>query len=125
MSAPASHIREITPRAGDWRHFAWDRGSFDAGRRPLTSHVEGTIQIPDHLLLLTVTGGADWLEVETDCGHRYVGADRAGAVSFMPAARARRFTLRNVRAGWATISLSPSLFSADEDGDAKGEDLEA
>ncbi|HEY8369176.1 MAG TPA: AraC family transcriptional regulator [Thermodesulfobacteriota bacterium] len=110
------YLRRVEPRAVDWRSFAWRTGIFDTGRRPYTDVVEGTIRTPDHLVLVTLRGGAARLEVDTDCDHTYAGPDYAGAVSFVPAHCERRLRLRGVRAEWASIALRPELVTAFGDG---------
>jgi AraC family transcriptional regulator len=109
------YVRMHEPRAVDWRSFTWNAGSFDTARRPDTRFVEGTIRIPDHLILVTLRGGAERLQVETDCGHRFVGPDRPGAVSFVPAGCERRMSLVNVRSEWASIALRPGWLAQQED----------
>ena len=100
----------------DWRNFSWAGGAFDTARRPRTASVEGTIRVPEHLLLVTLRGGARNVEVSTDCGHRYAGPDRAGVVSYVPAHCERRVALSNVQSEWASISLDPQqLARHDED----------
>jgi hypothetical protein len=63
--------------------------------------------MPHHLILVTLSGGAADLEVDSECGHRYKGNDFAGAVSFLPAGCGRQFRMRTVRSEWASISLYP------------------
>ncbi|MGO1075440.1 helix-turn-helix transcriptional regulator [Inquilinus sp. CA228] len=104
-----AYERRIEPRATGWRSFAWAGGVFDTARRPYTEAVEGTILIPHHLVLVTLAGGASHQEVVSSCGHRYVGSDRPGAVSFVPADCERRLRLRGVESEWASISLDPAL----------------
>ncbi|MET1027027.1 MAG: AraC family transcriptional regulator, partial [Dongiaceae bacterium] len=61
---------------------------------------------------------AKHLEVTSSCGHRYAGADRAGAVSFVPAHCERRLRLLGVSSEWASISLNPALLDRDAHEDA-------
>jgi AraC family transcriptional regulator len=102
--------RRVEPRALGWRSFAWQTGVFDTAYRPLTRDVEGMIRMPQHLVMVTLRGGAASLEATSCCGHRYSGSDRPGTVSFVPANCERRLSLRDVEAEWASISLSPDLF---------------
>lgn len=95
----------------DRQSSSWSNGTFDTGRRSYTREVEGTIAIPHHLVLVTLSGGARHLEVDADCGHRYVGEDFANAVSFVPAGCGRRLAMRHVQAAWASISLRPDVIS--------------
>lgn len=103
------HVRKVEPRAVGWRTLAWGNGVFDAGHRPPTNVVEGTIRIPYHLVLVTIDGGAERLEVTSACGHRYEGSDRRGAVSFVPAHCERQLKMSGVRSAWASISFRPEL----------------
>lgn len=105
----AAHVRRVEPLATDWRSAPWGGGVFDTARRGPTSVVEGTIRTPHHLLLVTLRGGAERLDVRADCGHRYEGKDRPGAVSFVPAHRERRLRMLDVRAEWATLSFRPEF----------------
>jgi AraC family transcriptional regulator len=126
LTAHMAYERRIEPRALDWRSFAWSNGIFDTARRSYTEAVEGVICTPHHLIMVTLSGGARHQEVAASCGHRYVGADRAGAVSLVPAHCERRLKLRGVESEWASISLDPALLS---DGDlgiaAKARSLES
>jgi AraC family transcriptional regulator len=108
MQTP-NYARRVEPLAIEWCNFTWSGGSFDAGRRNFTKDVEGWIVLPHDLVLVTLSGGARRLEVTTDCGHRYDGADFPGAVSFVPANCGRRLKMQDVDAEWATISLRPDL----------------
>ncbi|MGH8031117.1 MAG: helix-turn-helix transcriptional regulator [Luteimonas sp.] len=109
MSSAFQAVRRFEPLAVDWRRVCWDGGAFDSARRERTERVEGLIRLPSHLLLLTVSGGAEHLDVRADCGHRYRGADRAGAMSFVPAGCTRHLSMTGVRARWASLSLDPAL----------------
>lgn len=106
---PLKQTRRVEPVAADWRCFGWASGSFDRGRRPRTANVEGIIEIPHHLLLVTLSGTARRLEVRAECGHRYAGPDFAGAVSYVPAGCGRQLRMQDVEAEWASISLRPDL----------------
>lgn len=117
MTSDDAYVRRVEPRARSAQSFAWTSGRLDTGARDFTESVEGTIRTPDHLVFVTLEGGARHLEVSTDCGHRFVGADRAGVVSFVPAGCDRKLRMRGVRARWGSIALQPSLFaSATSDG---------
>jgi AraC family transcriptional regulator len=108
----SSYRRRVEPLALGWRSFAWSTGTFDTAHRPYTKTVEGTIEVPQHLIMVTLRGGASALEVTSSCGHRYSGTDRPGAVSFVPAHCERSLKLRDVKSEWASISLSPELFDS-------------
>jgi AraC family transcriptional regulator len=107
--ADMAYERRIEPRAAGWRSFAWANGVFDTARRSYTEAVEGTICTPHHLVMVTLRGGAQHQEVTASCGHRYVGSDRPGAVSFVPAHCERRLRLRAVESEWASVSLNPTI----------------
>ena len=114
MKTDGTYTRIIEPRAAAWRSVAWAGGSFDTARRSYTEAVEGTIRTPDHLVLVTLRGGARHLEVTTDGGHRYAGSDRAGAVSFVPADCERRLKLSGVCSEWGSIAWRPDPFDRAE-----------
>ena len=118
MNPPTAQNRIVEPRAIDWRGYTWAGGSFDTAHRPYTALVEGTIQTPTHLVLVTLDGGAEHLEVDSACGHRYRGDDRRGAVSFVPAHCERRLRLRGVRSRWASVALRPELLDLVGQGDS-------
>ena len=124
-TTPSPYKRRVEPLALGWRSFAWSNGVFDTARRPFTANVEGTIRTPQHLVMVTLRGKAEKLEVSSDCGHRYAGPDRPGAVSFVPAHCERRLRLRGVASEWASISLSPALFDRDRDGEGADGSLDA
>lgn len=115
MTGEALYERRVEPLAEGWRSFAWGTGVFDTARRAYTPAVEGTIRTPQHLVMVTLRGEAERLEVSSSCGHRYSGPDRAGAVSFVPAHAERQLRLKGVASEWGSISLSPSLFDPDVD----------
>jgi len=104
-----SYLRDVNPPPADHRSFAWGGGVFDTARRSYTKYVEGTIHAPRHLVMVTLRGGARRHEIRTDCGHRYDGPDRPGAVSFLPAGCERRLRLHDVAWEWASISLAPEI----------------
>lgn len=105
-----SHTYRFDPPSQGCRTFAWAGGIFDTGHRACARAVEGLIHTPYHLVLVTLQGGARQLEVATDCGHRYRGPERAGAVSFVPAYCERRVRMHDVELDWASIALRPALF---------------
>ena len=112
--------RDFAPHAEGWRSFAWPGGCFDTAFRPLTAHVEGRITLSHPTIIAVVEGGCRSIEVVSDCGHRYSGADFAGAASFIPAGVTRHITMRDVRSEWASLSIRPDLFTlADEHGGAE------
>jgi AraC family transcriptional regulator len=108
-AAQLRYIRKVEPLATDWRGCAWNGGRFDTAQRAYTPTVTGEIHVPHHLLLVTLRGGAERLEVDSDCGHRYRGSDRGGSVSFVPAHCARRMTLHGVQSRWASLALRPEV----------------
>ena len=117
------HQRVLEPRSQGWRSFGWGQGAFDTASRPPTAVVEGTIHTPDHLVLVTLEGGARRMEVTAAGGHRYAGPDRVGAVSFVPADCERRLVLRDVATRWASISLPVAAIAELVDGDPRLFDL--
>jgi AraC family transcriptional regulator len=111
MNLP-DHAYDFDPPPQGSRTFVWAGGIFDTGHRSYTRGVEGLIRMPYHLVLVTLHGGARQLEAVTDCGHRYCGPERAGAVSFVPANCERRVRMHEVELAWASIALRPDLFDA-------------
>lgn len=107
---PTTAIRRIELLAGGWRNADWGCGQFDTAGRTYTSHVEGVIRTPQHVLMVTLSGGAAHLEVDADCGHHFDGADFSGAVSFVPAGCTRHLRMRGVESVWGSVSLDPALF---------------
>lgn len=104
-------IRRTEPIASDWQHFASEDGSFDTGSRAYTPLVEGTIRIPQILLLATLQGGAARLEVNSECGHRYSGPERAGMISIVPSNCERRLRLYGVSSRWASVAFDADLIA--------------
>jgi AraC family transcriptional regulator len=117
MTTQAPYQRRVEPLALGWRSFAWSSGVFDTAHRRYTDSVAGTIRTPQHLVMVTLRGQAEKLEVSSSCGHRYTGSDRPGAVSFVPAHCERQLRLRGVASEWGSISLSPSLFDPNANDD--------
>ncbi len=111
MTQLATYERRMDPPAADWRHLAWSSGSFDTGRRPRTAAAEGIVRTPQHLVIVTLQGGAEHQEVRSACGHRFAGPDRAGAVSFVPANCGRESRMSGIESVWASIALDPALLS--------------
>jgi AraC family transcriptional regulator len=109
------HQRIHTPEALDRRHAIWNGARFDAGARPSTSFVRGRTAIAQHLVLVTLRGGARRLSVTSDCGHRHVGRDVAGAVSFVPAGCVRSIELEDVEAAWASVALDDAALWPDDE----------
>jgi AraC family transcriptional regulator len=72
------------------------------------------IRTPEHVIMVTLTGGAQRLEVAADCGHRFTGPDVSGAVSFVPAHCERVLKMRSVESSWGSIALSPALFDSND-----------
>lgn len=103
-------VRRVEPLAHDWRSVRWDGGCFDTARRPFTEVVEGTIRLPQYLLLATLQGGARTLAVRAECGHRYQGPERAGAVSIVLPNCERRLQLTGVHARWASLAIDAAAF---------------
>jgi len=112
--------RYFDPPAQGWRSFAWPGGCFDTAIRPLTAHVEGRITLSHPTIMAVIGGGCGNIEVVSDCGHRYSGADFAGAASFIPAGVTRRIKMRDVCSEWASLSIRPDLFTVSDEPGAAG-----
>jgi AraC family transcriptional regulator len=106
---------DFQPAAQGWRSFAWPGGCFDTAARPLTSEVEGTITLCHPTIMAIIDGGCRRIEVASECGHRYQGADFAGAASFLPAGASRHIAMNEVRSQWASLSIRPDLFTLTDD----------
>lgn len=110
MNNSQASVRRVEPLALDWRRVRWDGGSFDTARRPLTPVVEGTIRLPQYLILATLQGGAETLTVRAECGHRYQGPERAGVISLVVPNCERRLQMTGVRAHWASLAIDADAF---------------
>jgi len=108
---PQTAVRRVEPLAHDWRSVRWDGGCFDTARRSLTEVVEGTIRLPQYLILATLQGGARTLRVRAECGHRYQGPERAGAISLVIPNCERHLQLTGVRARWASLAIDVGAFA--------------
>jgi AraC family transcriptional regulator len=108
----ASTIERLSSRPVGWRRAQWASGAFETAHRPMTSIVEGRILSPNHLIMATLSGGADRHEISADGGHRYDGPDLPSTISFLPAGCERRLRLHNVEWRWAAIALDPAKLSA-------------
>src|ERR1700754_1907939 len=115
MTVEMRYQRRIEPLSLGWRRYAWGAGVFDMARRPYTESAEGIIRRPAHVVMVTLRGQAERVEVISSCGHRYSGADRPGAVSFVPAHCERRVRMRGLAFEWASIALNPTLFNFEGD----------
>jgi len=103
-------LRRFQPLARGWRRRAWSGGSFDTAFRPATAAVEGRIRLHHPTIFAILEGGCESIEVASECGHTYRGADFAGAVSFVPRACGREIRMRGVRSRWASLSIRPDFF---------------
>jgi AraC family transcriptional regulator len=108
-NAMTQPFNKVTPPPPNRRRFAWDNGVFETARRPFTDAVEGTLLSPHPILMVTLRGGAERHEFVTEDGFRHDGADRAGAMSFLPAGCVRRLRLRGIAWQWASITVRPEL----------------
>jgi AraC family transcriptional regulator len=114
MNGPIlTSVRRVEPLASGWRTSIWHGGRFDSAGRGFTRTVEGTIRLPQYLVLATLQGGADELRVRADCGHRFQGPERTGAISLVPPHCERRLRLVGVRARWASIAIDAEAFGPD------------
>lgn len=111
MNNLQASVRRVEPLALDWRSVRWDGGAFDTARRPLTEVVEGTIRLPQYLILATLQGGARTLSVRAECGHRYRGPERAGAISIVIPNCERQLQLTGVSAHWASLAIDAQAFN--------------
>jgi AraC family transcriptional regulator len=102
-------LRAVAPLASNWQTFAWDTGRFDTAQRSLTPVVEGTIRVPQYLVLATLQGGADRLQIVSACGHRYDGPERVGAISLVPPQCERRLRLENASLRWASLAVDAEV----------------
>jgi AraC family transcriptional regulator len=102
-------IDRLSSRPREWRRIEWDIGVFETASRSMTRNVEGCILSGNHLIMATLSGGAERHETLTDCGQRYDGPDRPASISFLPANCGRKLSLRNVAWRWAAIGLNPDL----------------
>ncbi|MCW4460728.1 AraC family transcriptional regulator [Sphingomonas sp. BT-65] len=109
MDALSGDYRRVEPLADGHRWFGFRHGRFDTGHRTGAPLVEGVIRSSHHIVMVTLTGSARQLEVHSDCGHRFAGRERAGAVSFVPAGCERRLVLRDVSSQWGSIEIAPGL----------------
>jgi AraC family transcriptional regulator len=109
-NASQTSVRRVEPLAVDWRCVRWDGGAFDTARRPFTEIVEGTIRLPQYLVLATLQGGARTLAVRAECGHRYRGPERSGAISLVIPNCERWLQLTGVRAHWASLAIDADAF---------------
>jgi AraC family transcriptional regulator len=107
----ASTIDRLSSRPDGWRRAQWASGAFETAHRPMTSIVEGRILSPNHLIMATLSGGAERHEISADGGHRYDGPDLPSTISFLPAGCERRLRLHNVKWRWAAIALDPGKIS--------------
>jgi AraC family transcriptional regulator len=103
----ASTINGLSTRPDGWRRVQCGSGAFETAHRPLTSIVEGRILSPNHLIMATLSGGADRHEIKADGGHHYDGPDLPATISFLPAGCERKLRLHNVQWRWAAIALDP------------------
>ncbi|RWI50294.1 MAG: AraC family transcriptional regulator [Mesorhizobium sp.] len=91
----------------------WTGGRFEVARRPHTSSVEGKILSDQHLIMVTLKGGARLHTFKTDAGLSYSGRDGAGTASFLPAGCERRLELTDVAWEWGAIALHTDTATKD------------
>jgi AraC family transcriptional regulator len=104
----ASTINRLSSRPDGWRRAQWANGAFETAYRPMTPIVEGFILSQNHLIMATLSGGAERHEISANGGHRYDGPDLPSTVSFLPAGCERRLRLHGVAWRWAAIALDPA-----------------
>lgn len=113
-----TNSRLFEPPALGWQSFAWSGGRFDTAFRPRTGRVEGSISLHHPTIITIVKGGCDSVEVRSECGHRYVGPDFAGSVSFIPPDCTRQIKMTEVESEWASLSIRPDFLCLGEEPDA-------
>ncbi len=64
----ASTIDRLSSRPDGWRRAHWGSGAFETAYRPMTSIVEGRILSSNHLIMATLSGGAERHEISADGG---------------------------------------------------------
>jgi AraC family transcriptional regulator len=101
----------LSSRPDGWRRRQWSGGSFETAHRPLTAFVEGCVASDNHLIMTTLSGGAERHQLAIDGGHRYDGPDLPSSISFLPAGCERRLRLHNVEWRWASIALDPQAIA--------------
>jgi AraC family transcriptional regulator len=105
----ATVIERLSSRPNGWRRAEWGSGVFETASRSMTRTVEGRILSGNHLIMATLSGGAERHETLTDCGQRHDGPDRPASISFLPANCGRKLRLSNVAWRWAAIGLKPGM----------------
>ncbi|NJM36256.1 MAG: hypothetical protein HC850_17945 [Rhodomicrobium sp.] len=105
LTQPWKPSRDFEPSAECWRSFAWSGGSFDTARRPMTRSVEGRINLCHPTVIAVLGGGCSRIEIKSECGHHYRGADFTGSVSFIPESCARHLKMTDVQTEWASFSI--------------------
>lgn len=103
-------VRRVEPLAIDWKCVTWNGARFDTARRLHTPEVTGTIRVPQYLILATLEGGAQRLEVQSDCGHHFRGPEYAGVISIVPPHCERRLRMVGVEARWASLAIDETRF---------------
>lgn len=98
-------FERLSSRPDGWRCVRWPGGSFETAHRPLTAFVEGRIASSSHLIMTTLSGGAERHEFTIDGSRRHDGPDHPASISFLPAQCERRLRLHNVAWRWATIAI--------------------
>lgn len=98
-------FERLSSRPDGWRSVRWPGGTFETAHRPLTTFVEGRIASSSHLIMTTLSGGAERHEFTIDGGRRHDGPDHPASISFLPAQCERRLRLHNVAWRWATIAF--------------------
>jgi AraC family transcriptional regulator len=99
---------KLTQPPNDHVKATWSGGHFETARRGRTREVEGRIASDQHLIMVTLSGGADRHSFRTDDGFRYDGRDGKGMISFLPAGCGRDLALHNVAWEWGAIAIDPA-----------------
>lgn len=88
---------------------SWPGGKLQIASRARTQHVEGSLHSSaNHLVMVTLQGGARRHRYSTDDGLVFDGSDRRGVVSILPAGCRRDLVLTDVEWRWAAFSIAAS-----------------
>lgn len=92
----------------------WDGLRLELARWEAGQGTEGITRLGEHLIFVTFSGVTARTEAVIESGQRYVGADFAGAVTFIPAQHERRAHHRHGLLDYATIRLAKRVPQLDE-----------
>ncbi|WP_341702801.1 AraC family transcriptional regulator [Ferrovibrio sp.] len=101
----ASEQYAVLLNDGTWR----DGGLLFDRRRWGCSDAEMTWSSSHHLVVLTETGGSSHTEIQTSGDPGYVGIDKPGVLSVVPAGIERRCAFRNADLIYSALWIDPTL----------------